>query len=144
MKQLLTAFITFVAASQVLAAGGDWLTNLDQAKAKAKQQDKLIFMEFTGSDWCPPCKALHKNILSTKEFLDYAKKNLILVELDFPRRKSQSDELKKANRALAKEYKIEGYPTVIILSSAGKELKRQVGYGRSSTADMIAMIEKLK
>ena len=107
---------------------GEWLTDLAKAQAKAKQENKAVLMDFTGSDWCPPCKALHKNVLSTEAFAEYAKKNLVLMEVDFPKGKAQPEELKQANKKLAQKYGIEGYPTMILLSSEGKELKRSVGY----------------
>ena len=71
---------------------------------KAKAEKKMVLMDFTGSDWCPPCKALHKNVLTSPEFEAYADKNLVLVEVDFPRTKPQTEELKAANKALAEKY----------------------------------------
>ena len=65
-------------------------------------------MDFTGSDWCPWCIKLDKDIFSKPEFADYAKTNLVLVQLDFPNQKPQSDDLKKANAALQAKYDHEG------------------------------------
>src|SRR5712692_1191148 len=89
----------------------EWLTSVPKAIEKAKTEKKLVLLDFTGSDWCPPCKALKKNVLSSPEFEKFAKDNLVLVEVDFPRSKPQTEELKKANEALSKKFKIEGYPT---------------------------------
>ena len=143
MKKLLFSTIlglaTMVAA---MAAEGEWSTDLTAAKAKAKEAGKHVLIDFTGSDWCPPCKALHKNVFTTDEFSKYAKENLILVELDFPNKKPQSAELKETNQKLAKQYKIEGYPTVILLDPSGKELMREVGYSGEKPAEYIAMIKK--
>ena len=129
---------------EVSAAEGDWLTDLPKAKSLAKEEKKMVLMDFNGSDWCPPCKALRKNVLSSSEFVEYAKKNLVLVDLDFPRHKEQPEELKKANEALSQKYKIEGFPTVIVLSSDGKELTKKVGYDGQNAKDFIAELEKLK
>ena len=137
-------FDSLVGLFQVSAAEGDWLTDLSKAQAKAKAEKKMVLMDFNGSDWCPPCKALRKNVLSSPEFVDYAKKNLVLVDVDFPRHKEQTEELKKANEALSKKFSIEGYPTVIVLSSEGKELKKQVGYDGETSKAFIAELEKLK
>ena len=104
----------------------------------------MVLMDFNGSDWCPPCKALRKNVLSTKEFEDYAKKNLVLVDVDFPRGKELPADQKKANEALSEKYGIEGLPTVIVLSGDGKQLKKKVGYSGQETKDFIAELEKLK
>ena len=104
----------------------------------------MVLVDFNGSDWCPPCKALRKNVLNTQAFIDYAKTNLVLVDVDFPHGKQQTEELKKANEALSKKYNVEGLPTVLVLSSEGKELKRMEGYGGTSPKEFIALLEKLK
>ena len=143
MKKIALCLLACWSVWQVSAAES-WLTDLSKAQAQAKSEKKMILMEFTGSDWCPPCKALHKNVLSSPQFKEYAAKNLVLVELDFPRTKQQTEELKKANKQLAQKYNIEGYPTVIVLSSEGKELTKKVGYSGQSAKDFISDLEKLK
>jgi len=138
---LLTAtFVTFTLA----AAEGEWLTDLAKAQAKAKTEKKLVLLDFTGSDWCPPCKNLHGTVLTSAEFTKFAKASLVLVEVDFPRTKKQSPELKAANAKLEERFKIEGYPTVIVLDAGGKELFREVGYGGTPAKDYVAKLAKLK
>ncbi|MBE0543125.1 MAG: thioredoxin family protein [Verrucomicrobia bacterium] len=144
MKRIAIALLSTLALLQVSAAEGEWLTDLAKAKQKAKAESKMILMDFTGSDWCPPCKALHKNVLSSKEFTEYAKKNLVLVEVDFPRSKAQSAELKKANKALATQFGIKAYPTIVVLDSNGKELSKKSGYGGEKPGAFIAGIQALK
>jgi len=144
MKKLLMALLASAAFYQATAAEGEWLTDLAKAKEKAKAENKLVLMDFTGSDWCPPCKALFKNVLSSAEFVEYAKTNLVLVELDFPTSKKQSAELKKANAELAEKFKVDGYPTIILLDSNGKELRRNSGYSGEKPKEFIAKIEALK
>src|SRR5205085_12261338 len=85
-----------------------WETDLKKAQAEAKSSNKLVFLDFTGSDWCGYCIRLDKEILSKPEFKDYANKNLVLVEVDFPRRKPQSSDLQRQNQQLAEEYQIQG------------------------------------
>lgn len=142
MKKLVTCLLACWAAAQLNAA--EWLTDLPKALEKAKTEKKLVLLEFTGSDWCPPCKLLHETVLTSKEFGAYADKNLILVEADFPQKKAQSDELKKANQALSDKFKIEGYPTVILLDAGGKVLNKDEGYGGAKPAEFIAGLEKAK
>ncbi len=127
-----------------VAAEFEWLTDLPAAKTKAKAENKLVLMDFTGSDWCPPCKKLKKDVFSSAEFAAFAQASLVLVELDFPQSKQQPEALKKANAALSERYKIEGYPTVIILDGDGKELKREVGYDGTSAKGYVAKLKKLK
>lgn len=98
-----------------------WSTDLDQALKDAKAKDKCVLVEFTGSDWCPPCIMMRKKVFSQKEFVKAASKDFILVELDFPK---GDKELKKKNDPFAKKYKIEGFPTVVLLDSDGKEFTR--------------------
>ena len=121
-----------------------WSTDLPKALAQAKTEKKAVLMDFTGSDWCPPCKALHKNVLVSKEFEDYAETKLVLVVVDFPKSKPQSDELKKTNEALSEKFGIEGYPTLILLDADGKQLKKDVGYGGAKPAEIIEGIEKAR
>jgi thioredoxin-related protein len=146
MKKILalTILTVFVLQSRAM----EWMTDLPAAQAKAKEEKKVVLVDFTGSDWCGYCIKLHKEVFSTKEFQDYADKNLVLVELDFPQKKKQSSELKKANKELQDKYKIEGFPTVTVLNTEGKELGREVGYDGSSPAAYIkkldAMVQKAK
>jgi protein disulfide-isomerase len=105
-----------------IAAGPKWLTSYDEAVKQSKKTGKPILADFTGSDWCPPCIRLHKDVFSKPEFMKWAEKNVVLLELDFPRRTKQDAKLSKQNEALASKYEIQGFPTVLILNSAGKVL----------------------
>ena len=118
-----------------------WLTNLPDALAKANTDNKLVLLDFTGSDWCLPCKMLHDKVLTQKKFLDHASENLVLVMLDFPSSKPQADQLKEANRKLAKKFNIEGYPTLVLLDSEGNELAREVGLAHQNPDDLIAWVK---
>jgi len=106
-----------------------WTDNFTAAVGKAKADKKPILALFTGSDWCPPCQNLEKNILLQPAFKDFAKKHLVTVFLDFPREAKLDDGVKKQNDSLAKEFSVEAYPTILILSADGKkELWKEVGY----------------
>lgn len=98
-----------------------WSTDLEKAFAEAKEKDKPVLVEFTGSDWCPPCIMMRKNVFSKKEFVSKASEDFILVELDYP---NGDPELKKKNDPYARKYEIEGFPTVILFDSKGKEFDR--------------------
>ena len=143
MKKLF-ALVLLSISTAIFAADGPWLTDLPKAQAQAKKEGKLVFMDFTGSDWCPPCKKLHSDILATKDFLAFASKNLVLVEVDFPNNKPQSAQLKKANEALSNKFKVEGFPTVIVLDADGKIVFREVGFSGTALPDYIAKLGKLK
>ena len=102
-----------------------WGDNLETAKAQAAKNNKLVFVNFTGSDWCPPCKALHSRVLTQKAFLDFAEKNLELVVIDFPKNKPLDEKVELANRALAEQYNIKIFPTVLVLDVDGTVVHRE-------------------
>jgi len=120
----------------------DWGTDYKAALAQAKDQNKLVLLHFTGSDWCPYCQMLDKEVLDKQGFKDFANKNYVGVTLDFPHDKAQSDAVKQQNDALAKQYNVQGYPTLVVVTPDGKELGREEGYDPGSGQD--AVIAKLK
>lgn len=129
-----TVGVAALTASAFASTLEGWTDDLDKALEKAKSEKKSILVEFTGSDWCPPCIAMRKNVFSKKEFVEAASKDFILVELDFPK---GDPDLKKRNEPLAKKYKIEGYPTVILLDSDGKEFTRFFASKYQETTDFL-------
>ena len=145
MKKLLAG--TLLAATvlwRVNAEDARWLTDVPKAEAQAKSENKIILMDFTGSDWCSWCIKFKKEVLDTKEFQDYAAKNVVLVELDYPHQKAQSEDLKNANAALKAKYQISGFPTLVVLDRVGKEIGRQVGYEEGGPKAFIAKLEDFK
>jgi thioredoxin-related protein len=126
---LMAALILAATIGLVLAEGDEpkWLTSYDEAVKVAKAEKKPILVDFTGSDWCGWCIKLKDEVFKTKEFKDWAAKNVVLLEIDFPRKKEQAAEVKKQNQELQKKYDIKGYPTIVFLDAEGKELGRS-GY----------------
>src|SRR5438874_6929764 len=116
MKKMLIGMVAGLALLQAGAEELTWMTDVPKAVEKAKAEKKLVMLDFTGSDWCGWCIKLHKEVFSKPEFAEYAKKNLVLVELDFPHGKKQSDELKKANEQLMSKYQVRGFPTIVVLN----------------------------
>lgn len=145
MKKVLVTLIACWAAFQVVAADNfGWQTDMPKAQAQAKKEKKLILLDFTGSDWCGWCIKLNHDTFSKTEWSDYAKKNLVLVEVDFPRGKEQSDSQKKANEALQKKYKVDGFPTIVVIDTDGKVVWTNEGYLGGGPKAMIDAIEKAK
>ena len=101
-----------------------WLTSLAEAKAEAAKRKVPILADFSGSDWCGWCIKLDKEVFSTDAFRKYASENLVLLLVDFPRTKTQSDEIKKQNNELAEKFGIEGFPTILLLDAGGALLGR--------------------
>jgi thioredoxin-related protein len=125
------------------AAKSGWLTDFAAAQQAAKSGQKLLLMDFTGSDWCGWCIMLDKEVFSKPEFKEYATKNLILLELDFPRRKTLPPETQAQNERLAMQYRVAGFPTVVVLDSNGKPLGA-LGYQAGGPQPFIAQLEKLR
>src|ERR1043166_2102872 len=127
----------------VAAAKTGGLTSLDQAQKEAQAKNKLLLMDFTGSDWCGWCIMLDKEVFSKPEFKEYASKNLVLLELDFPRMKKMPPEVTAQNEKLAAKYGIQGFPTVVVFDSNGKPLGA-LGYQAGGPQAFIAELEKLR
>ncbi|MBU2996128.1 thioredoxin family protein [Cellulophaga baltica] len=110
-------------------SGYDWLTSYDMAMKKAKKNDKNILMFFTGSDWCPPCVALKKDLLDTPKFKSYADE-YILLYVDIPRNKDLLSATQLAdNKKLASKYNKRGsVPMMKIVNEKGNELGAMSGY----------------
>ncbi|MCB0571195.1 MAG: thioredoxin family protein [Phaeodactylibacter sp.] len=101
-----------IAQDNYKAANAGWLTDLDQAYAISQKTGKPIMANFTGSDWCGWCKKLTASVFSTPEFKKWADKNVVLLELDFPRRKQLPENIRKQNYSLQQAFQVQGYPTV--------------------------------
>ncbi len=137
------AACVFLPAPFARAESG-WLNDYKKAQQEARASNKFLLLDFTGSDWCGWCKKFDKEILSQSEFQDYARENLVLVELDFPRAKPQSPELRKQNQELADQYQVQGFPTIVVLNGDGQKLWQYDGYFPDGPAAFIAQLEKLR
>jgi len=130
--------------SVTTAQNSEWLVDLKKAQDEAKASHKLLLLNFTGSDWCGYCFQLDRAILHQQQFKDYASKNLVLLEVDFPRRKAQSVETQKQNAHLAEHFQVEGFPTLVLISSDGKTLWRYDGMYTGGVTAFLAELDKLR
>lgn len=112
MKKIVLVAFFFVGLSVSQAQELKWYTNVKEAVTVSKKEKKPLMLFFTGSDWCGWCIRLQNEVLKTPEFSKWAKESVVLVELDYPRRTPQSDEIKKQNNELQQAFGIQGYPTV--------------------------------
>jgi thiol:disulfide interchange protein len=110
-----------VVSTSLAKAPKGWETDVDAALALAKKENRAVMLEFTGSDWCPPCIMMGKKVFSKEEFVKAASKKYVLVHLDFPK---GDKELAEKNQPLMEKYKVEGFPTVVLLNSDGVEFNR--------------------
>ena len=123
-----TLLLCLLLAAAPLHASDLWSTDYAASIAQAAASKKPVLLEFTGSDWCPPCMKQNKDVFEQPAFAEFAKDKLVLVKLDFPRSKPQTPEIKERNQKLAAQHEVQGFPTVILLGPDGKELAREVGY----------------
>lgn len=118
-----------------------WSDDYAKSLAKAKEANKLMLLDFTGSDWCGWCVKLDEEVFSKGAFRAFARDNLVLVELDFPHSKSQSKSVKEQNAALKQKFGIRGYPTLILVDGEGNEVARWVGYKADLLDQLKAKVE---
>ena len=113
------------AGSLFAATPKGWTSDFEKAKLTAAKENRLMYVLFTGSDWCGYCIKLQKEVLSTKEFQKLGEKDFIFVYIDFPR-KSRADN-PMANRVLSRMYKVQGFPTACVMTPNGQVLEKIVG-----------------
>ncbi len=132
MKQvLLIGLLIFFAAGSVGATSEKsadlWQTNFTAAQAQAQKENKMLLLDFTGSDWCGWCSKLKVEVFSQELFKKEAPREFILVELDFPKKSQLEEGLAKQNQALSKAYGITGFPAIVLTDAKGLEFAR-TGY----------------
>lgn len=140
MKAFLIAIL--FAAILPLQAADLWTTDYKAALKKAAAEKRMVLLEFTGSDWCPPCKLQNREVFDTPEFAEFAQSKLVPVKLDFPRNIPQTEELRASNRELAEKFSVGGFPTLILLDSKGGELARVEGYPGGGVEAFIEWVGK--
>lgn len=112
------SFVTYTAQAASVEKGGlTWYDDLDQAHEESVKTNKVIFGFFTGSDWCGWCKLMQSNVFAKQAFIDWAKENVVLLELDFPKRTQQTVEMRTQNQNLQRALGVSGYPTVWLFVS---------------------------
>jgi thioredoxin-related protein len=110
---------------------GVWGADFSEAQQIAKQNHKLILLNFSGSDWCGPCIKLKKDVFESAEFQSFAESNLVLLRADFPRLKKNqlAKDQQIKNDLLAEKYNSSGkFPLTVLLNEHGKVLKEWDGY----------------
>ena len=145
MKPLASCFFLFCfaqcsAATETVSLA--WLDDYPAAVASAGKSGRPLLLNFTGSDWCVWCHRLRDEVFQTPFFAKYAADSLVLVELDYPRQKTLSPELKKQNSTLAEKYAVTGYPTIILLAANGKMLGR-LGYMQGGPKTFVRELKRL-
>jgi thioredoxin-related protein len=117
-------FILLLWAGLLQAENLEWLGDLGRAQEKAKAEGKFVMLDFTGSDWCPWCIRLKREVFDKSEFAAFAQEKLVLVEVDFPKQKMIAHLQKQANAQLERRFHVTGYPTIVMLGPDGEQVGR--------------------
>ena len=126
-----TFTVVGLAALVAPAFCAEWMTDFEAAKTKAAAENKAVLVDFTGSDWCGYCVKLRQNVFDKPEFEAYAKDKFVLMEVDVPRTKQLPEELMKQNRALVEQYRVNGFPSVFVMTPKGEVVGGFVGGARA-------------
>ena len=152
MKNLIVIMTLFVSVNlfaQEKESSLEWNTNLMSAVDKAIAEKKPLLMFFTGSDWCGWCKRLQAEAFFKPEFEKWAKENVILMELDFPRRSAQAEDIKTQNMNMQRMFGVRGYPTIWFVNptKTGDDIKfgkiGSTGYVKGGAEAWIAKAEQI-
>ena len=125
---LRTGLLALATLTTAFADRDGWTADYDAAKKQAAAEKKDLLLDFTGSDWCGWCIKLDKEVFQKDAFKTGVKDKLVLVEVDFPKDKSKlSDATQAQNEKLRGEFKIKGYPSIVLCDAGGKPYA-QTGY----------------
>ena len=124
-----------------------WLTDLPKAQTQAKAEGKTVLLYFHGSDWCPPCVEMQRQVFASPEFAQYAHRALVLVDVDFPQKSVQGEELKRTNLALKARFNLsrepdEGFPTLVLLNASGETAYQETGYAGGGPAEVLPKLQR--
>jgi len=111
---LMAAFA--IAQEKYTAEQEGWMVSLEKAYQESEKTGKPIMANFTGSDWCGWCKRLSAAVFVKPEFKQWADDNVVLLELDFPRRKQIPQDIRQQNYSLQQQFGVRGYPTIWVFN----------------------------
>ena len=137
MKKMMIALFLVLGSMTVQAQDLVWHNDVQKAMKISKKTKKPMMLFFTGSDWCGWCIRLQKEVFKTPEFTKWAKDNVVLVELDFPRRSPQQPEIQQQNMQLQQTFEVRGYPTVWFVNATSNKDK-QINFEKLGSTGYVA------
>lgn len=136
----LLVLLVLTLAPALPASAATWLTDFGTAKLRVAAENKPMLISFVGSDWCPACQKLRVDVFSKAEFTAFADANLILLEVDFPHSRPLSGAQKQANNNLAQMFRVNAFPTLVLLDTRCQEVARPV-YSAHTPGQFIASLQ---
>jgi rhodanese-related sulfurtransferase/thioredoxin-related protein len=133
--------------AQPSTTGLTWLTDVPSAQARAKAEKKSVLLFFHGSDWCPACVEMQRQVFDSPAFVQYARRALVLVDVDFPDKHKQDEELRRANAALKARFNLspepgEGFPTIVLLNDSGETVFQETGYAGGGSTEVLPKLQR--
>ena len=121
IKNMKNILIVLLLAISVNGFAQEWHTDINKAIPISQETEKPMLLFFTGSDWCGWCKKLVREVFDKNEFSNWASENVVLLDIDFPKRKQQEEKIRQQNRKLQKMFQVQGYPTIWIVMPEKEE-----------------------
>lgn len=128
IKTIMQVLMSVMVVVSPMAEAAVWGSDYDAALAQARASGKAVLVDFTGSDWCVYCIKLRKEVLDETRFAEWAENHFVLLEVDVPQRANFDRALRERNIKLCDQYKVAGYPTVLVLDDKGRPLGGLFGY----------------
>jgi thioredoxin-related protein len=123
-----------------------WQTDFEKAKVMAREENRVILLSFSGSDWCAPCMHLRKEVFDNDAFQQLADRSLVLINADFPRGKKNqlSKDLQRQNEILADRYNPLGkFPYTVLLNADGSVIQSWEGYPQNNSELFISQVKSV-
>jgi len=123
-----------------------WQTDFEKAKVMAREENRVILLNFSGSDWCAPCMHLRKEVFDNDGFQQFADRSLVLMNADFPRGKKNqlAKDLQRQNEILADRYNPLGkFPYTVLLNADGSVIQSWEGYPQNNSELFISQIKSV-
>lgn len=151
MKRFLAIFtflFIWVNSSFSQQSSLNWFTNYTTAIAAAVKENKAVLLFFHGSNWCPPCIKMQRDVFSDSSFIDFAATKLIFLDVDFPSKPPLTAAQLKHNQAVKKQFGLpddftQGYPQVIIIDASGNLLYQEKGYDGEGAGKLMDIIQSI-
>jgi rhodanese-related sulfurtransferase len=124
-----------------------WFTDLPKAQARAKAEGKSVLLFFHGSDWCPTCLEMQRQVFDSPQFAQFARQALVLVDVDFPEKHQQDEPFRQSGLALKARFNLsrepgEGFPTIVLLNEAGETVFQETGYSGGGPAEVLPKLQR--
>jgi len=137
---LFGAVLLVLAAVFPASASDRWLTSYDDAMREARDLGRPVLTIFTGSDWCPHCVTLEKNVLDTDTFLAWAQDRVVLLMIDLPQQGISQEERHSRSRVCIK-YGVRTFPSALLIGPDGAKITVKSGYQGQSASSWVAALE---